>query len=141
MTAAADPLERLSPSARARLGWFTAGLERIRIDDLPLYAVRVRQPDHRRAVEAAALGARKDGVEPVVEAARRTITEYVGRQHAQGPARYGFEYAAGSAIGRPEDWVRVMRSLGDAVTAVVLWDHLDEWVRFELLGEWARLLP
>ena len=40
-----------------------------------------------------------------------------------------------------DDRVRVARSLGDAVTAIVLGPHLDEATQAELLGLWDRLLP
>jgi hypothetical protein len=137
----ADPLDRLSPAARARLSRFSGELERLRIDDLPLYAVRVRQPDHRRAVEQAALVAREGGLDAVVEAARSAIIEYVARQHAASGPRLAFQFEAGGPTARPEDLVRVMRSVGDAVVAIVLWDRLTDWDRMELLGEWSRLLP
>jgi hypothetical protein len=103
----ADPLERLSPAARARLSRFSDELERVRIDDLPLYAVRVRQPDHRRAVEQAAVVARDEGLEAVVAAARSAITEYVARQHAASGPRLAFRFEAGGPAAPPEDHVPV----------------------------------
>jgi len=44
-------------------------------------------------------------------------------------------------MGPTDDRVRVARSLGEAVTAIVLEDHLDREDHAELLGLWDRLLP
>jgi hypothetical protein len=46
----------------------------------------------------------------------------------------------GPGLGPTEDRVKVARSLGEAVGAVVLWDTLDEPDRAELLGPWANLI-
>ena len=134
-------LDRL-PGARARLDEFGQALERIHIDDLPLYAARQRQPDHRRAVEAAAVAARERGLEKAVDAARHALIDYMSRQYAAGQLRVtyvGMNTLTG--LGSTEDQVRITRSLADAATALVLWDELDEVDRSELLGLWARLLP
>lgn len=141
MAEVADPLARLPTDARSRLEAFSAGLERVGIDELPLYAARMRQPEHRRALEQAALAARDAGLEAAVEAARAAVTEYIARQHAASGPRLAFQFEAGGPAARPEDLVRVMRSVGDAVVALVLWDRLTDWDRVELLGEWATLLP
>ena len=42
--------------------------------------------------------------------------------------------------GTNEDRVRMLESLGDAVTATILGDRLDPDDHSELLGLWARLL-
>jgi len=55
--------------------------------------------------------------------------------------RLGYLFEGSPGLGTTDDRVRVLRSLGDAVTALVLWDRLDDADRFELLGQWARLLP
>src|SRR5438045_1676532 len=68
-------LERLDPEARARLDALTQALDRLHIDDLPLYVARVRQPRHRRAVEHAELVAVQNGLRDVAAAARRVVTE------------------------------------------------------------------
>jgi hypothetical protein len=130
------------PGARARLDVFGQALERIHTDDLPLYAARLRQPDHRRAVEAAAVAARERGLENAVDAARHALIDYMSRQYAASQLRVtyvGMNTLTG--LGSAEDQVRITRSLADAATALVLWDELDEADRSELLGLWARLLP
>ena len=112
------------------------------LDDLPLYAVRLRQPDHRRSVETAALAVNEAKLDGPLEAARSVVLDYVGRAYASAQFRaswVGMNSAPG--LGPTDDRVRVMRSLGDAVTALVAWDVLDDADRAELLGAWARLLP
>jgi hypothetical protein len=135
-------LDGLPASARDRLEQFSRALERIHVDDLPLYAVRPRQPDHRRAVESAALAVRQANLDKPLEAARSVVVEYIGR--AYGGAQFraswvGLNTAPG--LGPTDDRVRVMRSLGDAVLAMVAWEALEEFDREELLGAWAKLLP
>ena len=44
-------------------------------------------------------------------------------------------------LGSTDEGVRMMRSLGDAVAGIVLWDRLAVHDRDELLGLWSRLLP
>jgi hypothetical protein len=138
----ADALDALPADARSRLEQFTRALERIHVDDLPLYAVRPRQPDHRRAVETAALATREARLDEPLAAARVAVMEYLARTYATAQFRtsvIGLNTAPG--LGPTDDRVRVMRSLGDVVTALVAWDTLDESDRSELLGAWAKLLP
>jgi hypothetical protein len=138
----ADALERLPQGARSRLERFSQGLERVHVDDLPLYAVRQRQPDHRRAVETAALVAHESHLEESIDAARGALVDYISRQYAGAQLRVSYVGVnAAGGLGPTDDRVRVMRSLGDAAAAIVLWDKLDEADRAELLGQWARLLP
>jgi hypothetical protein len=135
-------LDGLPAAARARLEQFSRALERVHVDDLPLYAVWARQPDHRRAVESAALAIREAKLDKALEAARSAVIEYVGRTYAGAQFRtswVGLNTAPG--LGPTDDRVRVMRSIGDAVVALVAWDSLDGVDREELLGAWAKLLP
>ncbi len=135
-----DALAVLSAEARADLERFAVALERVHVDDLPLYAVRPRQPAHRRAVEAAAVAARKRGLEAAVDAAREAVVGYVARRYGAAQFRtghVGLNTAPG--LGPTEDRVWVMRSLGDAVAALALGDLLDANERAELIGAWARL--
>jgi hypothetical protein len=135
-----DAFAALSMDARSDLDRFAAALERVHIDDLPLYAVRPRQPAHRRAVETAAVAARERGLEAAVDAAREAIVAYVTRQYGAAQFRTG-HVALNTApgLGPTEDRVRVMRSLGDAATALALGDALDANDRAELLGAWQRI--
>jgi hypothetical protein len=135
-----DALAGLSRDARADLERFAAALERIHVDDLPLFAVRPRQPAHRRAVESAALAARERGLEAAVDAAREVVIEYVVRRY--GGAQFRTAYVGlntAPGLGPTEDRVRVMQSLGEAVTAMALGDAIDASDRAELIGAWARI--
>jgi hypothetical protein len=136
-----EPLDRLPPDTRARLDQFGQALERIPVDDLLGYAVRHRQPDHRRAVEAAASAVHAADLDEPAEAARQTIAEFVSR--AYGAAQFRTSWVAMNSapgLGPTDDRVRVMRSLDDAVTALVAWDALDEVDRAEALGRWGELV-
>jgi len=142
MTDVADALDRLPPDARARLDGFAKALERVHVDDLPLYTNRRHQPAHRRALEAAALVARTDGLDESVEAARRALIDGILREYAG--ALYWVSWGGMNpppGLGPTDDRVRVLRSLGEAVMAIVLWERLDAVDQTELLGLWARLLP
>jgi len=131
----------LPASARARLNAFGSALERLNVGDLTLYAVNPVQPDHDRAVEAAAAIARDLGFEAAIETARRDVVEFVERAYQNAMMRISYMGTApGTGFGAADDRVRVMRSLSDAVTAVVLGDALDEADRGTLLGPWDELL-
>jgi hypothetical protein len=111
------------------------------VGDLPLYAVRTGGPDHRRAVETAAVVAAEAGLSAAIDSARTAVVEYVARTY--GGAQFRASFAgmnSAPGLGPTGDRVLVMRSIGDAVTAIVLDDSLDEADRAELLGEWDRLL-
>lgn len=135
-----EALAALSAEARADLERFAAALERVHVDDLPLFAVRPRQPAHRRAVEAAAVAARERRLEAAVDAARGAVIEYVVRRYGAAQLRTAYVgLNTASGLGPTEDRVRVMRSIGDAVTAMALGEAIDASDRAELLGAWARV--
>jgi hypothetical protein len=136
-----DALASLAGGARARLVGFLTALERINVGDLTIYAVRVRDAEHERAVAAAAEAAREHHLEPQLEAARTAVMDYV--THAYQVAMMRISYVGpttATGFGPADDRVRVMRSLADAVTAVVLDDALDDADRAELMGAWDGLL-
>jgi hypothetical protein len=138
----AEALGRLPADARQRLQQFAAALERVHVDDLPLYTARLRQPVHRRAAEAAAVVAAEQGLTSVVEAARAALIESVLREFAHAQLRVSYVGVNSvPGLGSTEDRVRMMGSLGDAVAGIVLWDRLEPHDRDELLGLWSRLLP
>jgi hypothetical protein len=137
----ADPLDGLAADARARLETFGRAVERLHVDDLPLYAIRTRQPRHRRAVEAAALVAADAGLTVAVEGARSAMTEFIAREYASAQLRTSWLGVNSSpSLGPADDRIRVLRSISSAVTALVLWDRLDAADRGELLGVWERLV-
>jgi hypothetical protein len=135
----AGSVDSLPADARTRLDRFSHALERVNVDDLPLYAVRPRQPGHERAVETAAVTARELGLDGAIEAARSAVVGYVERQYAAGSLRFSYGFEAGPSQGPADERVRVMRSLSDAISALVLWDRLDPEDQAELLGAWTNL--
>jgi hypothetical protein len=136
-----DALDRLRPDARGRLESLAAAIERISIEELPLFAVRVRQPEHHQAVETAARVALDTGMTPAIEAAQGAMLDFIARLYSAAPNRFGIGGEVIANLGRQDDRVRVMQTLGDAVAALVLDERLRQADRTELLGEWARLLP
>jgi hypothetical protein len=137
----ADPFADLSSDARERLEALAKGLERVPVGDLMLYAVRPSQPAHQRAAEAAAVAASSDGIDDEVRAAQDAIVGFVARAFRDDQLRMSGAMLQWGGSGPVDDRVRISRSLADAVTALVVWDRIDETDRAELLGEWARLLP
>jgi hypothetical protein len=127
--------------ARRRLQGFAGRLERIQIEDLPMYVVRPIEPGHGEAVERALTAAEASGLARAIEEARSALIQFVDRQFADALYRPTLGRVNwGLGPGPTEDRVKVARSLGDAVGAVVLWDTLDEPDRAELLGPWANLI-
>ena len=136
-----DAVNRLPDVARRRLQGFAGRLERIRIEDLPMYVVRPTEPGHGEAVERALTAAEASGLARGIEEARSAMVQFVDRQFSDAqyrPTLGGVNWGLG--LGPTEDRVKVARSLGEAVGAVVLWDTLDEPDRAELLGPWANLI-
>jgi hypothetical protein len=136
-----DPLSTLPGGARARLVAFMTALEHVNVGELAMFAVRTREPAHGRAVAAAAEAARERHLEPQVEAAREVAVDYVTRAYQHGMLRISyFGPTEATGFGPAGDRVRVMQSLADAVTAVILDDALDDADRAELIGAWHGLL-
>jgi hypothetical protein len=134
-----DPISNLPADARARLDAFSAGLERINVGDLPVYAMRPVEPAHGRAVEVATRVADERRLDSAVEAARERVIGYIQTAYKHSMMR--IEGAGLSPnFGPTDDRVLVMRSVADAVTAVVLGDALDDETQEELLGAWGSLL-
>lgn len=136
-----DPFAELSPDARARLEELARALERTRLDDLPLYAVRPDEPSHRRAVEAAGVAARTAGLDDEIRAAQAAIIGFLARAYANEQLRMSGAMLQWGGSGPVDDRVRVTRSLADAVTGLVVWNGVDDADRAELIGAWSRLLP
>ncbi|MEA2518702.1 MAG: hypothetical protein QOF49_782 [Chloroflexota bacterium] len=136
-----DALAGLAPDARRRLDAFAKAVDRVNVEDLPLYVARARQPRHRRAVETAELVAIESGLATTVDAARHALIEAVFREFGARQFRVwlGGEAMAPS-LGPVDERLRIAASLGEAVTALVLGDRLDAADSSELLGLWPRLL-
>lgn len=134
-------LATLPADARARLDVFTRALDRLDIEDLPLYVSRVRQPRHRRAVETAELVAIESGLVEAVDAARHVVIEAIVREFNDVYFRVWLGGVNMAPMGPTDERVQIARSLGEAVTAMVLGDRLNADDAAEMLGLWARLLP
>jgi hypothetical protein len=135
-------LDALPAATRAHLNAFARALANVPVEELPLYVARddVR---HVRAVETAERVAAEQGLEPGVTAARHALIEAIGREYAQSQLRISGIFGVNMAptMGPTDVRVRVARSLGEAVTAIVLEDHLEPEDQAELLGLWGRLIP
>ena len=142
MTEAGDPtdaLDRLPAETRSRLDEFSRALDRLHVEDFILHVARVDELRHRRAVETAEMIAIEAGLVGAVEAARRVIIEQIVRAFAVNQYRGWLDSAPN--LGSVDDRVLIARSVGEAVTALVLGDRLDADASGELLGLWDRLLP
>jgi hypothetical protein len=116
-------------------------LERINVGELTLYAVRQHDTEHARAVAVAAQVASERRLEPQIEAARAATIDYVTRAYQNAMMRISYVGpTTATGFGPADDRVRVMRSLADAVTAIILDDALDDADRAELMGAWDGLL-
>lgn len=136
-----DGLDDLPDDARRRLDAFTRAVDRIDVDRLRTLVAEPVEPRHRRAVETAELVAIESGLEAVVDAARRVVVETLIREFGVRQLRVWVGgVAMAPNVGPAEERVAIARSLGDAVTAIVLGSRLDPADAAELLGLWARLL-
>ena len=111
------------------------------LEELPLYADRRFDDEHVAAVDRAKAVAGEAGLTAGVEAAQRAMAEGVIQMIGASRPRVSITGMNMSwPSGTDEDRVRMLESLGDAVTATILADRLDPDDHAELLGLWARLL-
>lgn len=125
----------------AALERFAARLDRLRVEDLPLYATRPLDAGaHRAAVVAAATVAREIDRTAAIQRATSTAADWVNVLYSRQqnyPEWVGATW--GRATGTAEDRVDIARSLGEAITAIALGDVLDAAATDELLGGWSAL--
>jgi hypothetical protein len=135
-------LDALPATTRAQLNTFARALANVPVEELPLYVAR-DDDRHVRAFETAERVATEQGLEPGVNAARHALMEAIGREYAHSQLRISGIFGVNMAptMGPTDVRVRVARSLGEAVTAIVLEDHLEPEDHAELLGLWDRLIP
>jgi hypothetical protein len=133
--------DRLPSDARSRLEQFAAALERVSADELGLYADRTWDDAHVAAAERARAVAEDARLTEPIEAARGALADGV-LHHLTTSRRevsiIGADVTPSLAL---TDKQRIIESLADAVTALVLGDRLDADDHAELLGLWARVLP
>ncbi len=138
----ASAIDRLPPDARKRLDELAQAIERVPMDELPLYADRGFDDEHVAAVDRAKAVADEAGLTAGIVAAQRAMADGVIEMYGSSQMRgsiMGMNIAP--PPGTDEDRMRMLESLGDAVSATVLGDRLDPDDHAELLGLWARLLP
>jgi hypothetical protein len=134
-------IDRLPAEVRHRLEAFSQAIERVRVEDMAMYATNPDREAHQRALDEAELVAIESGREPAVKDARSRLIEFIIREYGDSqyrPTWIGLNW--GQSPGTTHDRVRVMRSLADAIAALVLWDLLDEGAREVLLGPWGSLV-
>jgi hypothetical protein len=137
-----DAIARLPAAARRDLDELAQAIERVPLQDLQLYADRTSDEEHIRAVAEADRIAAESGLTEGILAARRALIDAVIAMYGQVQMRgtiFGTDVAP--PAGSDADRIRMLESLGDAVTATILGDRLDPDVHAELLGLWSRLLP
>jgi hypothetical protein len=136
-----DALASLPADARTRLDAFFDALGQINVGDMTIYAASPIQPGHDLAVRTAESAADGLGLEAAVAATKEAAADYVARAYQNAMMRISYMGTmTATGFGEAADQVRVMRSLQDAVTALVLWEALDEGSRDELLGPWVALV-
>jgi hypothetical protein len=136
-----DAIERLPAAARRDLDQLARAIDRVPLQDLALYADRRSDEEHQRAVAEADRVAQEAGLTEGVLAAKHRLLDAVIATFGEVQMRgtfFGTDVAP--PPGTDADRIRMLESLGDAVTASVLGDRLDPDVHAELLGLWARLL-
>jgi hypothetical protein len=136
-----DPLLRLPAPERARVARFLDRLERTRVDVMVTLAARPSdERAHAEAVERAEVAARESVRAAAIERVRADADEWVVRLYNRSTNQPGWYEANWGRPGSGADRANLAASLGEALTALVLWDRLDDADRDELLGPFAALL-
>lgn len=127
-------MARLPAAEQAAVDRFLGPLERLRREDLVLYAARpLDEGAHRRSVHRAAGAARLVRLTDAVTDARRLAdVQIFSRDHAASLTQ-----PVWARTDMAKDRANIADSLGDAVTAIILGDRLDPADRDELLGLWV----
>ena len=136
----AGPFDRLPSATRKRLETLSRNVDRIGLDQLPMYSARPIGHDHARAAENAKLVMVETARQAIVAEARRIAWDYIERRYAEAGYRAGIGITGWTAsITSGEDRARLATSFEEALTAIVLEDALDEADVDEMLGAWASL--
>jgi hypothetical protein len=134
-------LDRLPSDARSRLRAFAAALERVPVDELGLYADRTWDDAHVAAADRARAVAEDARLTEPIEAAQRALVDGILQSFDTSRLRVSIIGTGVSPSVGTADRKRILDSLADAVTSLVLGDRLDPADAAELLGLWARVLP
>jgi hypothetical protein len=138
---AEEPLERLDAAERLRLERFLARVEHTSVELLLTLAATPLDADaHAEALGHAGDAARDALRRPAVDWARTHAREWVIRLYNRSTNQPGWWEANWGRPGTTGDRAHLAASLAEALTALVLWDRLDETDRDELLGAFAALV-
>jgi hypothetical protein len=134
--------ETLPSNVQAGLESFLKRVERLRIEDLPMFAAApLDQEAYDESVTAATRAAFDTDRREILEEGHRAASRWLDRLYSQ--QQFYPEWAGPAmsrSVGTAADLTRLRRSMLDAISALVLWDVLDEAYRDELIGPWAALI-
>jgi hypothetical protein len=107
-----------------------------------MFAVRpANQVEYDESLNAATRAAFDSGRRRIVDEGHRSASQWLDRLLSQ--QQFYPEWAGpsmGRSVGTAGDQAYLRRSLRDAISALVLWDVLDELCRDHLIGPWAALV-
>lgn len=136
-----DPLRRLPRAEQDRIARFIGRLERVPIEVMLTLAARPLDAEaHAAAVARAEDEARVTSRTDALERVRADAGAWVIRLYNSSTNQPGWMEANWGRPGTTRDRANLATSLTEALTALVLWDRLDEADRDELLGPFAALL-
>jgi hypothetical protein len=138
-----EPLARaLPPEVRRRLERFLQRLDRLRVEDLPMFAaVPLDNEGYEESIRAASRGAFDTNRRVALDQVHRDADAWLKRlfsRHQFYPEWAGPQM--GMIAGSARDRIRLAEALKSVLSALVLWDVLDEAYREHLVGAWAALI-
>jgi hypothetical protein len=138
---ASDPFRRLPSEVRRRLTEFIGRLERLPVEEMVALAARPLDPDqHAHAIAVADEAARESLRGDALDRVRSDADEFVVRLFNRSNVQPGWYEANWGRPGSATDRANLATSLGEALTALVVWDRLDDGDRDQLLGAWGGLV-
>ncbi len=96
--------------------------------------------EHRAAVARAEQEAEAGGRTDAVEVVRADARDWVVRLYNRSTWQPGWYEANWGRPGSASDRAALATALGDALTALVVWDRLDERERDDLAGPFGALI-
>jgi hypothetical protein len=99
------------------------------------------QEAYDESVNAATRAAFDAGRREILDQGHRAASRWLDRLYSQ--QQFYPEWAGPAmsrSVGTAGDLARLRRSMLDAISAMVLWDVLDESYRDQLIGPWAALV-
>ena len=136
-----DPLARLPRAEQERLARFVGRLERVPIEVMLTLAARPLDPAaHAAAAARAEDEARLTSRTSALARVRADADAWVLRLYNSSTNQPGWMEANWGRPGTTKDRANLATSLAEALTALVLWDRLDEADRDELVGPFASLV-